>query len=428
MYSLPQFYLAIALAGFGSYSLVFSQNSGTTTADAELVANLGHSEFNVREQAAIRLLELGPQAIETLKNLPPGLSKEARNRAATIQEVLEQKSLKEISKSFLADVNDNNTHGLPGWQAFRDLVGGNRNSKVLFLELLKAHSEIASQIEQIAELRRIDQTTVDQETQLALHCAMRSSQLLDKLHRRGGLEIGDSVAMLFAASSIDGTVPFEVSELIRSTSQLGFAGSINRPGYRSCLLALLGRWIPKSPESMAPDVMQLARMLDLKQVLPISRRHISKTFDPFTREQAILCLVKFGDSSDAVELLKYADDNTVIYQFVDMSNDNNPIIESSVPPPGTTPNSGLTTLPLQKLVRVNDLAVAAAMTLRKEDPRQVFPNFTPESFSKGLQAAISVLETEQKSRDDAIHTWVAQQTKVAAAEPPLLAPVPDEVP
>lgn len=427
MLNLSRTYLAIVLVTLVGHTQVISQNTVTTKSVSELVADLGRAEFNVRERASSQLLDLGPQAVQSLKNLPAGLSKEARSRAASILEVLERRSLKEISQSFLVDPDIDNSHGLPAWHLFCEIVGGTRNAKLLYLDLLKSHSEIATQIQRIDSLKKSAQSTIEEEAKLIFLSATRSGQLLDKMHRRGSLDVGDSVAMLFAASAIEGTVPFEVSELIRSTSQLGFAGSINRSGFRPCLLQLLGRWIPKSPEAMASEVMKMGHLWDLKQVLPIARSHLSKSFDPFTREQAILCLVKFGDVSDVVGLLKYADDNTIIYQYQDMSNESNPIIESLGAPPGAKPSSVQSAFPVQKLVRVNDLAVAAAMILKQQDPRQVFPDFIPESFLAGSRSAISVLETEQKSRDDAIHTWMAQQP---ITEAPLAgeAPVPDSLP
>jgi hypothetical protein len=430
MFSRP-FYLAFALVSLNCHSFVIpqttdSKNNTATTAVSELLTQLGHSEFAVRERATSQILDMGPPAIQALQEMPLGLSKEARHRVALLLDLLEQKRLKEISQSFLVDANNSNAYGLPGWHTFRDLVGANRNVKLLFLEVLKSHSEIALQVEQIDKLRKSQLSTVDQEAKLSSHCAMQSGRLLDKLHRRGGLEIGDSVAMLFAASTMEGTVPFEVSELIRSMSRLEFAGALNRPGYRPSMLQLLGQWIPKSPESMAPDVMELGRKLDLKQVLPISRRHISKSFDLYTREQAIYCLVQFGDLSDVDELLKYADEGTVIHQYEDITNDNNPIIETSVAPPGTKPNAFRANSPVQKLVRVNDLAVAAAMMLKKEDPRQVFPNFSTNDQSIRWRS-VAVLETEQKLRDDAIHTWIAQLSRGATINPKQV-PIPDSVP
>jgi hypothetical protein len=427
MFSIPRLYFAFALASVISSDFVCSQEPELKAELTQLVSKLGSSDFTDRERAASKILNLGPSAISQIKTLPLSTSREIQGRLDAVLAELEQKNFKLVSESFLSDTKASNSHGLPSWNAFRELVGSSRNSKLLFLQVLKSHTEIAEMIERIYTLRQQGRASSDQETQLAAHCAMRSGQLLSRYHRRGGLEVGDCIAMLFATSTIEGLVPYEVSELIRSLSRQDFLGSMSRPSYKPIMLELLGRWIPKSPESMAPEVMMLARRWDLKQVLPLSRRHLSKSFDPMTREQALLCLIAFGDQSDVDELVKHANDPTIIHQYIDTTMDGTQIVESLGAPPGALPVPASASGPVQKVVRVCDLAVAAAMKLNKDDLRQVFPNYTPEDFSLRWKSTVSVLESEQKQRDEAIHVWIAQLLTQAVPSN-ALKPVPDSKP
>jgi hypothetical protein len=232
---------------------------------------------------------------------------------------------------------------------------------------------------------------------------------------------------LLAVASVDQAASYEVSQYIRSCADLRFSGNLNRQGVRNCILSLLGSWIPKSPESMAPDVLRIGRELDQPAVLPIARQHLSKSFDPFTREQAIMCLCKYGEARDAERLLKYVEDTTIIDKYLDLVGDDDAIMESRVAPPGF--NSPSINIP-QKLIRVNDLAVIVAMRLLREDPSQIFANYKAERFMIGWRAAVAVPESDQLQRDEAIAAWLAATNRNAApaAGSPLAIPVPDPKP
>jgi hypothetical protein len=240
---------------------------------------------------------------------------------------------------------------------------------------------------------------------LRLTGAMRdqATQLWPMVFRGTGVGIGDSTAMLLGVSMLDSTAPVEVSELIHSSVQLGFFGYLNRAGYRNCLKVLLANWIPKTHDALAPEVMRIAFDLDLEIILPIAEKHLAASFDKTTREFAIFCIAKFGQPSNVPELLKFIGDTTVVYEFDDTSGG---IIASRRAPPGI-PVDAAVQFP-HKLVRINDLAAAAAMILLNEDPSKVFPRITKEQFLQRSLTGLAVDEEDVELRNYEISAWAAE--------------------
>lgn len=394
----------------------------------QLLTQLSSDEFEVRERASAKLVQMGPAAIQSLKQPPIDLSIEASGRVTSIIKVLEERSLIRTSKLFLADSDATKSYGLPAWNAYREIVGGTRFAKILFLEFVRSQPAIANQIETIYQVRQSGKSSVLLESELSLLASVQANRLLDDFQRMTESGVGDSVGLMLAVAFINDKASMEVSELIRSSSQLGFSGYLNRPGFKPCLLELMSQWVPKSPDSMAMEVMGLSYFMNISTVLPIARRHISKSFDPFTREQAIICLSKFGKAEDVALLTKLADDATVIHKYLDLAGDDGSITESLALPPGLRPTGATEPSQVQKLVRVNDLAVAVSMVLAKENPKDIFPNYVAERFQSGWRSAVAVPESDQESRDQSIRAWTARHSNVESKPEPSLTPVPDPNP
>lgn len=395
----------------------------------QLIQQLGSSEFEDRERAANRLLQLGTDALEALKNVSSKSSKEIVTRSAVIVRVIEQRNLTSVSRQFFADVDDTNSHGLPGWSAFREICGSTRFSKMLFFELVKQQTQLASKIEEISQMRKRNLDTRDQEIQLSRFVEFQADQFKMKMRSLTGppVEIGDVLGVMLAVSVVNDQAPIESSELILSSAQMGFSGYLNRPGFKPCLLQLMSAWVPKTPEAIADEVMGISNFLNISSVLPIARRHLTKGFDSLSRAQAILCIHKFGNQQDVAALAKLAGDSAVIHKFIDIADEENGITESFGAPPGAKPSA---TVPAttQMVVRINDLATAVAMNLANENPKTIFPKFTKDRFSLTWRKMVAVPESETESRDKAIRAWTDKQSGVESVLEPSLTPVPDPNP
>jgi HEAT repeat protein len=384
-----------------------SENSQAFEAEVrELVDSLADPRFEVRERSALALLDLGPPALSVLQQLPEAMPREIRQRVSAVKSEIEKRHLVQRSRDFLLDPVSSHSHGLPAWDAFREAVGESRSSKLLYLELIRAQYPLAQQVEALYQLRGSQDDRSALQLELSQQIARRATELYPRIFRGTASGIGDSLALMLAASMLDSETPapVEVNQLIHATIQLSFFGYLNRPGYRQCLVKLIALWIPKAHDELAPEIMRIAFDLDLPIALPIARRHLAATFDKHNREQAILCIGKFGDATDVPELLKLSKDTTVIHEFTDSSRG---FEESMVPPPGL-PLNPLPQVP-RKLVRINDLATAAAMLLMQQDPRHLFPDFSKEDFLAKFLPDLAIGQESMEARNEAIKAWAREQ-------------------
>lgn len=369
-----------------------------------LIETLRHSQFEVREKAAVSLLQYGTLALEPLQQIPVSWSREARERATTVLEEIEKRHLIRRSREFLVDPDVNQAHGLPSWDAFREFAGDSRNSKLLFLEMIKSQYLIAQRIESLHQRRLVSGETSTLQSDLAEQAARQSAVLNPRFYQGTNMSVGDSVAMLLVVAMLDNTAPIEINKLIHTAVQLNIFGYLDKPGYRQCLQRLLSHWIPKTQEEAAPEVMRIAFELDLPEVLPIARRHLSERFDRYTRENALMCIGKFGDLNDLSELLRLASDTTIVHEFSDSSFG---FEESSGAPPGLPGN--LEASSSRKVIRINDIAAAAGMVLLDQDLEGVFPLFSREQFLSKRISGLAVEQGEADSRTEAIKSWAIKQ-------------------
>lgn len=367
-----------------------------------LLETIANSGFEQRERAAASLMRLGPAAIGPLQEIGSDHSREVRDRAALVLKEIERQHLIETSRVFLTDTDPTQSHGLPAWRFFQQHIGGSRVSKQLYLELLKAQYHLAELIETADHAMSVQHAEDIDRSQRILREALRDQavNLWPMMFRGSGVGVGDSAALLLGVMVLDQPIPAEVSQLIHSSVQLGFFGYLNRSGYRNCLRSLLAGWIPKAQESMAPEVMRIAYDLDIDAALPIALKHLSKTFDKTTREHAIFCVAKFGSTSNVPDLLTLHSDTTVVYEFDDTAGG---IIVSRAAPPGL-PFQGLAENP-HKLLRINDLAIAAAMILLDEDPQSIFPRFSKDLFFNRSLTSLAIDEESAEFRTAQLKAW-----------------------
>ena len=125
-----------------------------------------------------------------------------------------------------------------------------------------------------------------------------------------------------------------------------------------------------------------------------------------TRETAFQCIAKFGDLVDLPTLLPYLDETTVIEKFTDVAG--GITTELDIAPPGAPaiPDRALPQYePVQQLVRINDLAAVTAMLILEEDPRSVFPNYSPNPMNLINSHDLAVSEQDSPKQTARIQAW-----------------------
>ena len=112
-----------------------------------LIQQLGDSSFTVRENATKSLSELGILAQQGLKRALMNPDLEIRMRAHRILLKSLQSEFAAKIAAFIADVDGKEEHDLPGWKQFRKTIGSNRQTRILFTDMLRRESEILESFE-----------------------------------------------------------------------------------------------------------------------------------------------------------------------------------------------------------------------------------------------------------------------------------------
>jgi HEAT repeat protein len=374
---------------------------------SELIANLDSANFAVRESASRDLIKIGEPAIKRLSEIPSSSSFELRHRAKLIRSSIANTAFDALSREFLLDIDHTHSHGLPGWRAFRSMVGSSRTGKLLFLEMVREQRALLELIEATdaeRQLGKVNRLTLDQ---LQMQAVARAASIEQRLYELPSPGIGESAGLLFAAAMGEGVAPIEVNHVVSRVSQIGFYGYLRKLGYDDCLKSMLSQWIPKTHASMAPEVMTMALDLDLPAIAPTARLNLSDNFDVYTRELAFKCLAKFGSETDIPLISQYFDDVAVVNEFIEAAGG---ILSSNAAPPGVgqqddaQETDGLETLP-NHIVRIKDVAVLTAMLLLKEEPTTVFPNYAPGGFGINTHD-LAATEADLLKQDALIKIWV----------------------
>lgn len=384
-------------------SNVVSEQEDPAAKFERLISALSSNDFRTREEASSELFSLGTSALKPLEDLPQGLSYEARLRVRLIRKQIESQQFENLSRNFLIDRDESNSYGLPGWNAFRSVVGSTRTGKLLFLDTLKSQPEIMQIIDGMASKSYETGPNIDrlrQQRELTRVATEKAQQLLPRVFAMPRPETGESVGLLLAVAYIEGNVPIEVSEAIRNVTRLSFDGMLRQQGYQQCLQQLLAQWIPKTHEAMAPDALRIALDNDISSCIEIARNHISDNFDVTVRELAFHAIAKYGDETDVERMLPYLNEDTVVDEVSDRRAGGIPGMSAA--PPGVPVE--IPTMQ-NRLVRVNDLALASCMLLLKEDPTTTFPDFSQNEFQLLFSTSLAVSPEEIPQRELNIKKW-----------------------
>jgi HEAT repeat protein len=386
----------------------------TQTGDiGRLINDLRDSSFAVREAASLRLLEIGEPGLSALHAAASDPSPEVRQRVATIRTEVERLVFEERARGFLISTNPSEDFGLPAWKQFREVVGTTRSSKLLFLEMLRRQRELALSIHNASEALGTpnEQTALEEMSQLA---ALSAQQVRANMTYGGMLpEIGDAVGLLTACALMKDQPSIEINLTITSAMYRGEVGEyFSKAGYGRCMRALAGKWMPKTQEVMAADVLSLAMQKDVAEGALVARKHLGKNSDRDIRIAAFQCLARFGDTNDIPLLETHLNDQTILHQFEGsiLLSRGDINIEESAPPLGRRPKPALPASDSEVMtVRVSHLALATCMLLAKEDPAAVFPRFQAFS-SRGFSLnSIAFPIDDQDSHAQAVADWLQRQ-------------------
>ena len=371
----------------------------------KLVGQLSAAKFTDRESAVVGLLSIGEAALPELERLlaDRSTSAEAAMRAERCRDLIQHRAFDALAQSFLTDLDSSRSYGLPGWAKFSQLVGTTRTSKLMFLDMLRERRDLANCVETLGR-QSPEEAALEWQKLGPLVRVSPDSGILSK-----ELSFGEFVGLLFAASEYPGQCPFELNEAILNNFYLpsGLQAKLSQEGYRQCLSRLLCQWLPKTNPAMAARVLSLGTSLELPVTDVLARRYLSSQFDPHTRELAFQALAAFGDASDVAELLQYAEDTEIVQTYMSMVG-GFPYVEEAPP---LAARGQVSDVRSENIVRVNDLAVMAAMRLLGEDPRTIFPE-----YNDGLTSELAISREASEQRLEALRAWCKSREAELAKE------------
>ncbi len=330
--------LAWGLHGTGGPELVAAQSpaheespSGQSEAEA-LVEQLGAEEFSQRERATSRLIELGlvaKSAVEAGRTHP---DREIRYRCERISQIVGELDFQRRLTAFLAGRSDGSD--LPAWRQFVDVCGDNGDSRSLFVEMQKAEARLLE--------------AVQNGPQGVARVAEARTAQLQNLQRRGGqvIDLGSIAAMLFAAIDAEVKLGLQTSfAVVNLCSQPTFVRAMAVPAQGKILRKLLSRWITNSEGPVAQQSMFLAMRFEMKEgLIPATRILQNAGEQPFVRQTALITAAKLGDAShEGLFEAALTDASRLSSQRI-----NN----------------------VQYETQLRDVALAALLLLKKQDPKQ----------------------------------------------------------
>jgi hypothetical protein len=110
---------------------------------AELVGQLGHARFAVREAAARQLLEMGAAAVPALTEGTKAADEEVRSRAIALLPQAKAADWKRRADAYLADAAGKQKHDLPLLAEFEKRIGKpDAGSRKLFADMVRTNGEL----------------------------------------------------------------------------------------------------------------------------------------------------------------------------------------------------------------------------------------------------------------------------------------------
>ena len=127
--------------------------AGREVTTGQLIEQLGHTSFTVRENAAHTLTARGIQAQKELKQALLNPDLEIRMRAHRILLKSLQSEFAARIAAFISDVDGKQEHDLPGWKQFLESMGNGRNTRKLFADMVRRESELLESFDKAINLQ-----------------------------------------------------------------------------------------------------------------------------------------------------------------------------------------------------------------------------------------------------------------------------------
>jgi HEAT repeats len=266
---------------------------------SELIRDLGHLRFAVREAVGRRLLEMGGPAIPALRAGTGSKDAEVRARCMALIPQARAVEWTRRGDAYRADTHGKQKHDLPLLAEWERLTGPpDAGSRALFADMLRVEGDF---LEVVAADRR----------RASARCAARCQAVHERVQGPKGqisANPGELVALLFV-DAVDPVwlglpSPPMPAELLRNPA---LADALGAPGTGPAVGRLLAKWVSAHPEidpRPRAEFADLARRKPFREAAPalIELANDANTRYPVIRQLAIEALGTVGGREAASAL------------------------------------------------------------------------------------------------------------------------------
>ncbi|VTR99528.1 hypothetical protein [Tuwongella immobilis] len=280
----------------------------------QLVQQLGHPSFRMREEAGKSLQAMGLAARAALTSGCQHSDPEIRQRSNRILMQILERDLQKRVQAFLNDPQHQSPQGLPGIEIYQAAVGNAPKAVTLYAEMIRNHAALLDSVERSPEQVGKRYAAACQE----LFIRMKPSRLFDAPTVCEQAEVAALLVMGCHAQAADADVPYaQLSNLLRVPA-LAHALNPNSGDDGEPMRRLFTAWANKQTNpQLAPRLFLLAIDSQLTAMLPLARKQLDDPKAcPRGKGQAILVLGKFGGPDDRPRLIRLLDDATVVHEVI----------------------------------------------------------------------------------------------------------------
>jgi hypothetical protein len=295
------------------------------------IEQLSSSSFQQRQVATAALLESGDEAISALQRAEKSATLEQRSRIQIVLQKLQQNSFAAKLMRLKARPTESAAGQMPAWSRFSETVGSDAASLTLFVRLLEAESELFTVAEKGSlQLRNLLEKRSSELLLTARPAALRQRSFSVDAYAAQLLLAADNNLLLRGATSTN------LNTLLISPAFQNALNSEDGEAY----LKLVGAYILRD-RIAATDPLQFARRHRLPQGPLLARRVLSGTVRGHEGLWAMMLLKEQGTAADIPLVEQLFDNQSVLFN-----------------------DSARTYLALN-----GDMALAVAITMRNQDPR-----------------------------------------------------------
>ncbi|MBC8870434.1 MAG: hypothetical protein H8E44_13510 [Planctomycetes bacterium] len=355
-----------------------------TAAQRELVQQLGDSTYVVRDAAEKKLVSQGLAAKGVLMEALNDADLEVRIRVHHILACVLQSELEARLTAFIDDAEGKEDHGLPGWKRYKDAVGGDRDARKLFAEMVRSEASLLSACEKgSAELPQL----------FAFRVASLQPNVAGGINQTNEIPPQTMATLLLIGSDkAVGQNSLGMSQLYSLLNQQPVQQAITGGKHTSVLVKLLEEWVTSGTSTTSHYGMMLALKYDLqKAALQQAKKIISqRTTSTSMLQYAIIAIGKYGGEEHIPLLKSLLENKTVCHTWSNQALKKNGSIK----------------------IEVRDVALVILLRLLGKDPAQYGFKLLRESPDT-LYYVYTFGFIEDKEREAAHAKWT-EESKMEA--------------